>query len=140
MSCVSTSSLLQRAELINLAFLRSVELAMAAEHGTASSDFNSSIDSAEEDAAVERALLAGETIRMSSLGASGKGGRRDRKEKKRAKKGKGKMIEYSSTDSEDDDDGGMFRGEGTWADDDEDYIRGVQVSLASLWRRLSVDC
>lgn len=66
------------------------------------------------------------------MGTGGPGGRRDKKEKKRAKKGKGRMESSSSEEDSDDDDDGdeamMFEGKGTWADNDEDYIRGLQVS------------
>lgn len=85
---------------------------------------DSSASSSDEDAAIERALLAGGTIRLSSMGQTGSGGRRHRKERKRAKKGKGRMVD---SDSDSNDDEHMFEGTGTWADNDEDYIRGVQV-------------
>jgi hypothetical protein len=98
--------------------------------------FDSSEATSDEDAAIERALLAGGTIRLSSMGQSGRGGRRDAKEKKRAAKGKGKAVViddvYIDDDSEDSDEDEMFEGSNTWADNDEDYIRGVQVSFSAF--------
>lgn len=98
-------------------------------------EYDSSVSSGEENAAIEKALLAGQTIRLQSMGQSGSGGRRDRKERKRAAKGKGKAVEVSDSSEDDDDDDDedledddMFVGDNTWADNDEDYIRGVQVS------------
>lgn len=93
-------------------------------------DSDSSISSTSSSLEIEAALLAGSTVRFTSMGMSGPGGRRDRKEKKRVKKGKGKYISSDSEDDSDDDE--MFDGKGagrTWADNDEDYIRGVQVDL-----------
>lgn len=77
---------------------------------------------------IEEALLAGNTVRFSAMGVAGPGGRRGKKEKKTAKKGKGRYVESDSDDSSDDD--AMFEGNETWADNDEDYIRGLQVSRA----------
>lgn len=96
-------------------------------HGGLSSEMSSS----DEDDAIEQALLAGKTIRLQSMGQTGPGGRRDRKERKRAMKGKGKAVQWTSSDDDSDDEDGdvdMFVGGNTWADNDEDYIRGVQVS------------
>lgn len=110
---------------------RSVDLAIAAEEDALfdqDASFDSSLATSDEDAAIERALLAGGTIRLSSMGQTGSGGRRDVKERKRVAKGKGKQVVESESDSSDDDDA-MFEGGNTWADNDEDYIRGVQVRV-----------
>lgn len=72
------------------------------------------------------------------MGKGGPGGRKDQKARKTAKKGKGRMVGSSSSEDSSDEDEGMFKGKGTWADDDEDYIRGVQVS-SSTWRLLSAE-
>lgn len=99
---------------------------------------DSSLSSTTSSLEIEAALLSGSTVRFSSIGMSGPGGRSGKKEKKRAKKGKGKYVS-SDSDSDDaeeeeeedeSDDDEMFDGKGrgrTWADNDEDYIRGVQV-------------
>ncbi|KDE04695.1 hypothetical protein MVLG_04918 [Microbotryum lychnidis-dioicae p1A1 Lamole] len=94
----------------------------------ASSHRDSSISSGAENDAIEAALLAGQTIRLSSVGVSGPGGRRDRKERKRAKKGKGRWVESDSSEEEDDE-VRMFTGENTWADNDEDFIQELQDIL-----------
>ncbi|SCZ95237.1 BZ3500_MvSof-1268-A1-R1_Chr11-2g03375 [Microbotryum saponariae] len=94
----------------------------------ASSHRDSSISSGAENDAIEAALLAGQTIRLSSVGVSGPGGRRDRKERKRAKKGKGRWVESDSGDEEDDE-VRMFTGENTWAENDEDFIQELQDVL-----------
>lgn len=120
----------------------SVDLAIAEEEDAMfdvsqfhDTSFDSSEATSDEDAAIERALLAGGIIRLSSMGQSGSGGRRDIKEKKRVAKGKGKAVViddvYIDDDSEDSDEDEMFEGSNTWADNDEDYIRGVQVNLPS---------
>lgn len=91
---------------------------------------DSSLSSITSSLEIENALLAGSTVRFSSMGSAGPGGRRDRKERKRVKKGKGKYV--SSDSEEDDEDDEMFNGKGrSWADNDEVYIRGLQVSLLS---------
>lgn len=105
--------------------------------------FDSSEATSDEDAAIERALLAGGTIRLSSMGQSGSGGRRAIKEKKRVAKGKGKAVViddvYIDEDSQDSDEDEMFEGSNTWADNDEDYIRGVQVSSLLCLRALAAE-
>ncbi|SCV73428.1 BQ2448_7354 [Microbotryum intermedium] len=89
----------------------------------ASSHLDSSISSGAENDAIEAALLAGQTIRLSSVGVSGPGGRRDRKERKRAKKGKGRWVESDS--SGEDEEVRMFTGENTWADNDEEELQDI---------------
>lgn len=124
------------------------------------SDASSEADEDEEDedssddeaAAIEKALVQGKNVGkkgvptslnlsfFSSFGKAGGEGSRGVAERKRAKKGKGREALSDSEDSEDsdDEDAGMFRGEGTWADDDEGFIRGIQVSSfgsARFWSR-----
>lgn len=137
-----STSLVSRASLADPSHEHSsVDLAIAEEEDAIfdvsqshDTTFDSSEATSDEDAAIERALLAGGTIRLSSMGQSGSGGRRDIKEKKRAAKGKGKAVViddvYIDEDSEDSDEDEMFEGSNTWADNDEDYIRGVQVSAS----------
>ncbi|GAA5862382.1 hypothetical protein JCM3774_002498 [Rhodotorula dairenensis] len=101
------------------------------------SSLSSSTDSAAEDLAVQSALLAGRTIKLSSMGQSGGGGRKAererKKERRRARKGKMRQADSDSDDDDDDDeassgdDAEMFGGgEDTWADDDEDFIAKMQ--------------
>lgn len=120
-----------------------VELAIAAAEdalmGSDGEESDDDLDSSdEEDRAIEAALLSGKKIRLASMGQAGPGGRRDKGDRKRAKKGKGRaqVFESDDDDSSSDDDDGPGRGGGTtWADDDEDYIRGLQVrSLSLLWQ------
>ena len=110
--------------LTDITLIGRVDIALAlvedAEIEFSGSELSSS-DDEESSRQIEAALLSGNTVRFSSMGQSGPGGRRDKKEKKRIKKGKGKWESGSSDDE-------MFDGNGTWADDDDDYVRGVQVS------------
>jgi hypothetical protein len=46
------------------------------------------------------------------------------------------VVDVSSTDEDSDDD--MYEGV-TWADDDEDYIRGLQVSSSCVFERAVTD-
>jgi len=104
--------------------------------------FDSSLDSAAEDLAIQQALLAGGKIRLQSMGVGGPGGRRDAKQRretkvadKRARKGKGKAVYVSSSSSSDDDDDefdsddDMFNGKSTWADQGDDYIAEMHQFL-----------
>ncbi|KAK4702219.1 hypothetical protein P7C70_g4007, partial [Phenoliferia sp. Uapishka_3] len=109
---------------VELAMAQAEDVMMGEDSGSASDD--SSLSSSDEDRAIEAALLSGAKIRFSSMGQGGPGGRKGIAEKKRAKKGKGKAQQSSSEEDSSDEDAGMFRGKGTWADDDEDYIRGLQ--------------
>lgn len=103
------------------------------------SSLSSSTDSAVEDYEFENALLSGKTVRLQSIGQGGGGGRKaDRERKKermRARKGKGRAVEIvedeedGSEDSSDEDEG-LFEGRNTWADDDEAFIRRMQVRIS----------
>lgn len=118
-----------------LIFHTSVDIAIAKaeddELGISNSDFSSS-DEEEASRQIADSLLAGGTVRFSSMGVGGPGGRRGKKEKKQARKGKGKFVDGVSSTDEDDSDADMFEGNNTWADNDEDYIRGLQVRPISL--------
>ncbi|GAA5985106.1 hypothetical protein JCM10908_002525 [Rhodotorula pacifica] len=94
------------------------------------SSLSSSTDSAAEDLAVQSALLAGRTIKLSSMGQSGGGGRkakRDRKkERLRARKGKMRQADYDDDEASSDDAELFAGGDDTWADNDEDFIAKMQ--------------
>ncbi|GAA5954955.1 hypothetical protein JCM21900_005945 [Sporobolomyces salmonicolor] len=112
------------------------------------SSFDSSVssdtDSDAESRAIEAALLAGQTLRLQSMGQSGPGGRKAekerRKERMRARKGKGRAEEAwyaekggeSDSDEESDEDGeGAFGagGETSWAERDEMFIDRMQAAV-----------
>lgn len=94
------------------------------------SSLSSSTDSAAEDLAVQSALLAGRTIKLSSMGQSGGGGRKAererKKERRRARKGKMRQADYDDDETSSDEAEMFGGGNDTWADDDEDFIAKMQ--------------
>lgn len=96
------------------------------------SSISSSTDSAAEDLAVQSALLAGRTIKLSSIGQSGGGGRKAererKKERRRARKGKMREADFDDdNEASSGEDAEIFGGgNDTWADNDEDFIAKMQ--------------
>ncbi|GAA5945889.1 hypothetical protein JCM10213_008224 [Rhodosporidiobolus nylandii] len=111
-------------------------LSLASTSGSSfDSSLSSSTDSDAELYAFEASLLAGQKIRLSSVGVGGPGGRRDererKKERRRERKGKGKAREFveESEDSSDGDEA-LFQGQDSWAERDEDFIERMQRTVA----------
>ena len=130
--CTSTLHLQTFDGRVDLAIAAAEDALMGSD--APSSEPSGSDDSSDEDRAIEAALLSGAKIRISSIGTAvpgGGGGRRGKEAKKRLRKGKARApssSEESSEESDDEDDDMFEGGDTTWADDDERYIRGLQVS------------
>lgn len=131
---VPQSALSKRLTKLTRSQLSSVEHSLSL-HSSDSEDsddssLSSSTDSAAEDLAVQSALLAGRTIKLSSMGQSGGGGRKAererKKERRRARKGKMRQADYDDDETSSDEAEMFGGGNDTWADDDEDFIAKMQ--------------
>ncbi|GAA6033049.1 hypothetical protein JCM8097_000118 [Rhodosporidiobolus ruineniae] len=117
----------------------SLSLASSSNESSFNSSLSSSEDSAVEQLALESALLAGQTVRLQSIGQGGGGGRKAererKKERRRERKGKGREVKFleeeeDEEDSDDDDDAMLFQGKDSWAERDEDFIERMQRTVA----------